>query len=66
MSGDGLSLTGLADHEKLRQDGHRLQVDGECPQNLGQTKEGGHSVGGEITGRGCLQREFIFTKKRKR
>ncbi len=38
MGGDGLSLTGLADHEKLGQDGHRLQVDGERPQNLGQTK----------------------------
>lgn len=37
VGGDGLSLTRLADHEKLRQDGHRFQVDGERPQNLGQT-----------------------------
>lgn len=40
VGGDGLGLTGLADHEKLRQDGHRLQVDGESPQDLGRTEEG--------------------------
>lgn len=38
VGGDGLCLTRLADHEKLGQDGHRLQVDGERPQNLGQTE----------------------------
>lgn len=44
VGGDGLSLAGLADHEKLGQDGHRLQVDGECPQNLGRHREGDMSV----------------------
>lgn len=34
VGGDGFRLPGLADHEQLRQDGHRLQVDGEGPQNL--------------------------------
>lgn len=34
MSGDGLRLAGLADHEELRKDCHRLQVDGEGPQDL--------------------------------
>ena len=29
-----LRLTGLADHEELGQDGHRLQVDGKGPQDL--------------------------------
>ena len=38
VGGDGLCLPRLADHEKLRQDGHRLQVDGECPENLSQTE----------------------------
>ena len=31
---DGLRLARLAHHEQLRQDGHRLQVDGEGPQDL--------------------------------
>lgn len=34
VGGDGLRLAGLADHEELRQDCHRLQVDGEGPQDL--------------------------------
>ncbi len=34
VAGDGLCLTCLADHEQLWQDGHRLQVYGERPQNL--------------------------------
>lgn len=34
MSGDGLRLAGLADHEELRKDCHRLQVDGEGPKDL--------------------------------
>lgn len=34
VRGDGLSFTSLADHEKLGQDGHWLQIDWECPQNL--------------------------------
>ena len=34
VSGDGLRLTSLTDHEELGQDGHRLQVDGERPQDL--------------------------------
>lgn len=34
VGGDGLSLAGLADHEELGQDCHRLQVDGERPQDL--------------------------------
>ncbi len=33
---DRLGLACLADHEQLRQDGHRFQVDGERPQNLQQ------------------------------
>lgn len=39
MGGDGLGLTSLTDHEELGQDGHRLQVDGERPQDLGQRDE---------------------------
>lgn len=31
---DGFSLTRLAHHEQLRQDGYRLQIDRKCPQNL--------------------------------
>ena len=31
---DGLRLARLAHHEQLRQDGHRLQVDGESPEDL--------------------------------
>ena len=38
MTGDGLCLPGLADHEELWQDGNRLQVDGECPQDLMEGK----------------------------
>ena len=34
VGGDGLRLARLTDHEELGQDGHRLQVDGECPQDL--------------------------------
>lgn len=34
VAGDGLRLTGLAYHEQLGKNGHRFQVDGECPQNL--------------------------------
>lgn len=34
VGGDGLCLASLADHEELRQDSHRLQVDGERPQDL--------------------------------
>lgn len=34
MSGDGLSLAGLADHEQLGEDGNALQVDAEGPQDL--------------------------------
>lgn len=34
VGGDRLCLAGLADHEELRQDCHRLQVDGEGPKNL--------------------------------
>lgn len=36
VAGDGLSLPGLAHEEELRQDRHRLQVDGERPQDLEQ------------------------------
>lgn len=36
MSGDGLSLSSLADHEELWQDGHRLQIDGESPEDLSE------------------------------
>lgn len=34
MSGDGLSLAGLADHEQLGKNGNALQVDAEGPQDL--------------------------------
>ncbi len=34
MRCDRLGLAGLLDHEKLGQDGHGLQVDGERPQDL--------------------------------
>jgi len=34
VSGDGLSLASLADHEQLGKDGDRFQVDGESPQDL--------------------------------
>lgn len=34
MGSDGFGFSSLADHEQLGQDGHRLQVDGECPQDL--------------------------------
>ena len=34
MSGDGLSLASSLEHEKLWQDGHRLQPDGESPQDI--------------------------------
>lgn len=34
VRGDGLRLASLADHEELRQDCHRLQVDGEGPKDL--------------------------------
>jgi hypothetical protein len=34
VGGNGLCLARLADHEQLWQDGHRLQVDGEGPQDL--------------------------------
>ena len=31
---DGLGLASLLDHEQLGKDGHRLQVDGEGPEDL--------------------------------
>lgn len=34
VGGDRLCLSGLTDHEELRKDCHRLQVDWECPQDL--------------------------------
>lgn len=34
VGGDGLCLTGLGNHEELRHYGHRLQEDGEGPQDL--------------------------------
>lgn len=34
VGSDGLRLARLANHKELRQDGHRLQVDGKGPQNL--------------------------------
>lgn len=34
MRGDGFRLSGLADHEELRQNRNGLQVDGEGPQDL--------------------------------
>jgi len=37
VAGDSLSFTGLTDHEQLRKDCNRFQVDGKCPQNLKQT-----------------------------
>ena len=34
VGGDGLRLARLADHEELREDGDRLEVDGEGPEDL--------------------------------
>ena len=34
VAGDCLCFTRLAYHEQLRQNCHRLQVDGKCPQDL--------------------------------
>ena len=39
VGGDGLRLAGLGDHEELRHDGHRLQEDGEGPQDLDGNSE---------------------------
>ena len=49
VAGDGLRLARLAHHEELRQDGHRLQVDGEGPEDLSQGDNG--------------KRKFVKTKK---
>lgn len=38
VGGDRLRLASLADHEQLRQDCHRLQVDGERPQDLQESE----------------------------
>lgn len=35
VGGDGLRLAGLGDHEELGHYGHRLQEDGEGPEDLG-------------------------------
>lgn len=43
MAGDALRLARLRDEEQLRQNGHRLQVDGECPENL-QRKKGSYGM----------------------
>jgi len=59
VGGDGLGLTGLADHEQLGQDGHRLQVYGERPQNLGQTEEGDGALAG---GKLCTMSQ-LYTEK---
>ena len=50
---DGLRLTRLAHHEQLRQDGHRLQVDGEGPEDLPGVGPGSwqQRAGREGTGR---------------
>ena len=37
---DGLCFTSLANHEQLRQDGHRLKVNTERPENLENSKTG--------------------------
>lgn len=34
MAGDRFGFSSFTDHEQLGQDGHRLKVDGECPENL--------------------------------
>ena len=39
MTGDRLCLAGLADHKQLRKNRHRLQVDGERPQDLNQNTQ---------------------------
>lgn len=38
VGGDSLSLSSLANHEELGQDSHRLQVDGESPQDFQRRK----------------------------
>lgn len=40
MCGDGLGFSGLADHEQLWKDGHRLQIDGKSPQDLERRDDG--------------------------
>lgn len=47
VGGDGLCLARLGDHEQLRHDGHRLQEDGEGPQDLGSEIE-------QVVGTGTL------------
>lgn len=45
VGGDGLGLARLGDHEQLWHDGHRLQEDGEGPQDLGKgNRPGGRSL----------------------
>ena len=34
VAGDRLRLAGLGHHEQLGQDGHGLEIDGECPEDL--------------------------------
>lgn len=40
VAGDAFRLARFADQEQLRQDGHRLQIDRERPQNLQRGKRG--------------------------
>lgn len=56
---DGLRLARLAHHEQLRQDGHRLQVDGEGPEDL----PGG---AGELAAQGGTGREGTGRERRGR
>jgi len=50
VGGDGLCLACLGDHEELWHYGHRLQENGEGPQDLGGvTKKGMHSVNSKDT-----------------
>ena len=55
VGGDGLRLARVGDHEQLGHDGHRLQEDGERPQDLeSRDEEGGwlRVVGSEPKGSG--------------
>lgn len=58
VAGDGLRLARLAHHEQLRQDGHRLQVDGESPEDL----QGAPGSGAE----GRTRREGTGQERRQR
>lgn len=56
VSSNGLSLSGLTDHEELGQDGHRLQVDGESPEDLSQREKWPEEAGQDREGARLFKR----------